>query len=342
MPINVMIVDDSAFMRKVLSDMLSSDPNINIIAKLQNGAEAVKQAAKLDPDVITMDVNMPEMDGLSALTKIMADSPRPVVMVAASQDHEMVVKCLEAGAVDFMVKPSGEISLDMKTLESELILKVKTAATAKIKHYAAQKIEHRQFYGAMKKIVVIASSTGGPQTLEHVIPLLPGNIPACVLCVQHMPPGFTKSLAERFSHISELVVKEAEDGDEILPGKVLIAPGDYHMEVKREITRGFAKDIIRLNKEEKECGVRPSANWTMRSVAEIYGERVIGVVLTGMGSDGTDGARKIKEYGGTVLAQDKESCIIYGMPKCVIEAGYYDEIVPLSKLPVALVQILEL
>jgi two-component system chemotaxis response regulator CheB len=343
-PINVLVVDDSALMRKLVSDILASDPEINIIGKANDGKEAIEKVKRLDPDVVTMDVHMPEMDGVEAVKKIMELYPRPVIMIASksSEDSAIVVESLEAGAVDFIQKPSGSFSLDMSSVQEEIIKKVKIAAMAKPRRYSIQKVMHHSFIGAAKKIVTVGSSTGGPQTLEQILPLLPKNIPACILVVQHMPPGFTKSLAERFAKISEVQVKEAEEGDEIKEGFVYIAPGDYHMVVERKKVDGFLRDVLCLNKEDKECGVRPSVNVTMRSVAQLYGEKTIGVILTGMGNDGTEGAMSVKKNGGTVIVQDEKSSIIYGMPKCVFESGYYDEEVELSRIAVALIQLLEL
>ncbi|MBN2368009.1 chemotaxis response regulator protein-glutamate methylesterase [Candidatus Woesearchaeota archaeon] len=344
MAIKVLVVDDSALMRKMLSDILGSDPEINVIGTAMDGQDALKKITLLNPDLVTLDIQMPVMDGLAALKKIMETSPRPVVMISSQQakDSKATIEALELGAVDFILKPSGQISLDMDTISQELITKVKVAAFAKLRKYEKKTVVHRSFTGATKKLIAIGCSTGGPQTLEHIIPVLPGNIPACILIVQHMPPFFTKSMAERLASISELKVKEAQENDEIKPGMVYIAPGDYHMEIKRVQSGMMFKDIIILNQREKELGVRPNANIMMRSVAPIYKHNAIGLVLTGMGNDGTEGARIIKEYGGTVLVQDEQSSIIYGMPKSVVQAGVYDEIVELSKMPVALLQVLEL
>ena len=344
MTVNVLVVDDSAFMRKVLSEILNSDKEINVVGTAINGEDALDKISKLNPDVITMDINMPKLDGISTLKRIMSENPKPVIMVSAQdpKDSKNAIDALEIGAIDFVVKPSGEISLNMKDLQDEVIEKVKAAAKAILQKVEKKEVMHRSFAGAVKKIIAIGSSTGGPQTLEQIIPTLPKNIPACVIVVQHMPPLFTKSLAERFARISEVPVVEAKDGDEVKEGIVYIAPGDYHLEVKRIFIGETPKDVIKLNQKPKELGVRPNVNVMMRSIAEIYKEKVVGIVLTGMGSDGTDGAMAIKKNGGTVLVQDKDSSIIYGMPKSVFESGYYDEVVELSKIPVALVQLLEL
>jgi two-component system, chemotaxis family, protein-glutamate methylesterase/glutaminase len=343
--INVLVVDDSALMRKIISDTLSSDPGIQIVGKASNGIEAIDKISKLDPDVVTMDIQMPEMDGLTALKKIMEISPRPVVMIASksSDDSDITVQSLEAGAIDFILKPSQNIQFD-KTFRDDLITKIKIAVMSKPRKAQSMQmpVAHHSFLGAVKKIVAIGTSTGGPQTLEQIIPMLPKNIPACVLVVQHMPAGFTKSLAERFSKISQIEVKEAAEGDEIREGIVYIAPGDFHMTVERIIKNGIFRDQIKLNQDEKECGVRPSVNVMMRSVAALYKDKVIGLVLTGMGSDGTDGSMIIKKNGGTIMVQDEKSSIIYGMPKSVLLSGYYDEVVELSKIPVSLIQLLEL
>jgi two-component system chemotaxis response regulator CheB len=344
MTISVLVVDDSAFMRKVIPDILNSDPDIKVIGTAKDGGDALRKIPNLNPDVVTLDIQMPEMDGLTTLRKIMESFPRPVVMISSqeAEDSNVTIEALESGAVDFILKPSGQISLDMDKVSLELISKIKAAALAKLRKYAPKKAMHQSFAGAVKKLIAIGSSTGGPQTLEQIIPALPGNIPACILVVQHMPPFFTKSLAERLDKISELKVMEAKDNDEIKEGIVYIAPGDYHMELKRTQENGIAKETISLNKRDKELGVRPNVNVMMRSIAPVYKQNTVAVILTGMGSDGTEGAMAIKNNGGTVLVQDEQSSIIYGMPKSVVESGYYDEIVELSKIPVALLQVLEL
>ena len=342
--IRVLVVDDSAFMRKIIIDILAASPDIEIIGKAKNGQDAIEKITHLRPDVVTMDVEMPVLDGLHALGYIMSECPTPVIMLsgAESKQADLTLTAFQYGAVDFIQKPSGNISLDMAKIKDELIKKVKAAANVavhklgfieekKVNVRKKEKIEPIQRIRT-KKIIIIGSSTGGPRALQQVIPFLPSNLRAPVLVVQHMPPGFTKSLADRLNSQSMLKVKEAADGDILEIGTVYIAPGDFHMTVKQQNINGELREVVTLTKTEKVQGVRPSIDVLLDSVAPIFGENTLGVILTGMGSDGTNGIRKLKSAGGKVIAEDESTCVVYGMPRSVIDQKLADHILPINKI----------
>ncbi len=338
----VLVVDDSGFVRAVVSKKLETDPGIEIVGTASDGIEAIEKVKELRPNVVTLDVMMPRMDGLAFLEHIMKDCPTPVVMLSActSEGADISIKALELGAIDFFLKPSVlNPAGDDKTLW-ELIKKIKLAARAKITprqpprsdmDQQSQENEPGDARYADLKTIIIGTSTGGPRALMQVIPALPAHIPASILVVQHMPPLFTKSLAERLDDASQIEVREARAGDKIRPGLALIAPGDYHM----VIVKG---NRIALNQEPPIWGVRPSVDVTMESVAKIRGAKSVGVVLTGMGVDGTKGASFIKAAGGKILAEDESTCAVYGMPMSVAEAGYADKIVPVDKMAVEIME----
>ncbi len=377
--IKVLVVDDSAFMRKVITNILSSSQDIEVIGKARNGKEAFEKVIKLKPDVVTLDIEMPVLDGLHTLGYIMSECPTPVIMLsgAESKHADITMKAFEYGAVDFILKPSGNISLDMDKIKDELVKKVKAASKVET-HKLGFIQEHNKNDNAgisrmedvketgkkpkdsavvvetdlieeqnaesgrkskFKKIVIIGTSTGGPRALQQIIPFLPPYFNAPVLVVQHMPAGFTKSLAERLASQSGIMVREARDGDIVRPGIVLIAPGDYHMTVRREEMNGKTKEVIALNKGEKVQGVRPSVDVLLNSVAQIYGANSVGVILTGMGSDGTDGIRRLKSAGGRVIAEDESTCVVYGMPRSIIEQHLADYVLPINKIAESIAQI---
>lgn len=351
MKVQVLVVDDSALMRKLISNLLESDPRIEVMDTARDGVDAVEKVARLHPDVVTMDVEMPRMSGLEALSRIMSQRPTPVVMLTGLSDPSLAIEALERGAVDFVLKPSGTISVDIYNIRQELIEKVKLATLVNLRKVTAQaesvalpppplnfgaKADDGSPGPAGRRAVAIGASAGGPRTLGYLLSQLPAGLPAPVLVVQHMPPGFTHSFAERLHAHSPLAVKEAEEGDGVLPGQVYIAPGDHHMLIEKQAGR----EIIRLNQSPSVKGLRPSADVTIISVAEAYGAGSIGVILTGMGSDGVEGLQVIKERGGIVIAQDKATSIIYGMPRAAVESGCVDKVLPLDKIPGEIVRIL--
>ncbi len=338
----VLVVDDSSFMRKFISDILHTDERLEVIATAVDGAEAVKKVRELRPDVVTMDIEMPEMDGLTALTEIMSQCPVPVIMLSnrTRVGAEATVKALEFGALDFVAKPSGNISLDLDKVKDELILKVKAAARADIRLIRSLAAcptvdtgrhlqpEHRFTSGkAPLKIVAIGASTGGPRALQTVFSELPGTLPAAIAVVQHMSEGFTQSLAQRLNSISELEVSEARDGDELTPGKALIAPGDRHMKIRRIDDRFY----ITLSDEPPVGGLRPSIDKMMESLAQCS-VPLLGVLLTGMGQDGVAGLKKIQAVNGCTIVEDESTCVIYGMPRAAIENRCADIVVPIFRV----------
>ncbi|NTV51547.1 MAG: chemotaxis response regulator protein-glutamate methylesterase [Candidatus Firestonebacteria bacterium] len=335
--IRVLVVDDSAFMRKAIRNILNSSKDMEVVATARDGLDAIKKVTDYQPDVITLDIEMPRLEGLQTLGYIMSECPTPVVMLSAYTESGGVttMKALEYGAVDFVCKPSGPISLDLDKVEQELIAKVRTASQVDVRRLSFVDIE-RLVKGptlplaapSERQAVVIATSTGGPRALYEIIPRLPADLPAPVLVVQHMSQGFTKSLADRMDVACALNVKEAEEGEEVKVGRVYIAPGNYHMAVFREGNREF----IRLNQEPPRHSVRPSADVTLETAAKVYGANCLGVVLTGMGHDGAAGAKAVKLAGGQVVVQDEPTSVVFGMPKSAIDAGAADVILPLPDI----------
>ena len=326
--IKVLVVDDSIVMRRIISDILSKDEEIEVVGAARNGAEALEMVRELDPDVVTMDIEMPVMDGLTALQHIMAESPRPVVMLSSmdKRQADITLKSLDMGAVDFISKTSGSLSLDLERTGEDIIAKVKAAAKAAILPLPAADKAKPVPIPALSGdwLVIIGSSPGGPKALPEVLSRLPANLPAAVLIVQHMPEGFTRSFAERLNWVSPLEVKEAEEGEEMKQGKVYLAQGNKHL-----ILDGKR---LRLDDGPKVNYVRPAIDVLMKSAAPIYGPRTIGVILTGMGSDGAEGMKCIKRNGGKTIAQSEETCVVYGMPKAVVESGAADRVVPLEEI----------
>lgn len=364
MTIRVLVVDDSALMRKIISDILNSDPDIEVIDTARNGQMAVEKVERLRPDVVTLDHEMPVLEGLCALGYIMSECPTPVIMLTATDERgaELALNAFEYGAVDFIQKPSGTISHDIELIAEEIRAKVKAAAKAQLKnlHFMEEHVKSSE-KGKVhaentlpisntskatprrimtKKILAIGTSTGGPRALEKVIPKLPRDLKAAVLVVQHMPPGFTASLAQRLNAQSELEVREAKDGDLIREGVVLIAPGDYHMEVVQKMIDGKTVEVIALNKEPRELGVRPCVNVLFRTLAPIYGSNILSVIMTGMGMDGAEGVERIKNAGGKAIAEDEKSCVVYGMPKAIVDRGLADRVVPLEMIATAIQQLI--
>ncbi|MFB3820291.1 MAG: chemotaxis response regulator protein-glutamate methylesterase [Candidatus Methylomirabilales bacterium] len=332
--IRLLVVDDSAFVRYAIARMVATDPEIEVAGVARSGVEAIAKTKELHPDVLTLDVEMPEMDGLTALRHIMAEAPTPVVMVSSltSEGAQATIRALELGAVDFFLKSTSSNPLGSGNSPGELISKIRIAAAlgktglgrlqlpyrASARHKGAKPASG----GSPRRLVVIASSTGGPRTLHQVVPALPAGLPAAVLIVQHMPAGFTKTLAERLDELSEINVREAAPGVPLAEGTAFLAPGGYHMVVD-------AHGVVDLNRDPAVLGLRPAADVTMLSVAPFFGRMTVAAVLTGMGSDGTKGCAAIKAAGGRVLAQDEATSVVYGMPRSVVEAGLADKVVPL-------------
>jgi two-component system chemotaxis response regulator CheB len=336
--IKVLVVDDSSFMRTALSNMLSSDPQIEVVGKARDGVEAIEKVHALKPDVVTMDIEMPRMGGLETLKLIMAINPMPVLVVSSltTEGARVTLDALELGAVDFIPKNLSDLSLNILKIKEVLVEKIKHIANSgryrrRIRPSAAPKkvIPMPQIMTGERRtsITVIGTSTGGPKALQHIIPMLPGNFPVPILIAQHMPPNFTGPFAERLNQMSQLEVKEAEEGEPICPGVVLVAPGRGHMRVER---KGALETVVTISERDKDFVYCPSVDALMLSVAEWFPGRALGVVLTGMGNDGRRGAYEIKKTGGRIFAQDEETCVVYGMPRAVVEAALADKVLPLE------------
>ncbi|HHV72076.1 MAG TPA: chemotaxis response regulator protein-glutamate methylesterase [Clostridia bacterium] len=344
----VMVVDDSLLMRTIITDIINSDPALEVIDTAKNGKEALEKILKLKPDLVTLDIEMPGMDGLQLLELLMDKYPTKVIMLSSLTKFgaKATMKALELGAVDFVQKPSANNFLDLKKVGQELITKLKTAQHAKIPIKPIKQPTSLSADAYVSKIdkytskinqpsnlqwiVGIGTSTGGPRALSELIPKIPGSVPASFLVVQHMPPGFTKSLAERLNGLSKLNVKEAEDSEYLKPGTVYIAPGNFHLELKQDKHKSLP--MISLSQREPVSGHRPSVDILFDSLAEISGFKLLAIILTGMGADGSKGMRKLKQKGAFSIAEAKESCVVFGMPKVVIEEGNADLVVPIDQM----------
>ena len=348
--IRVLVVDDSSFMRKVLSDILGADPRIEVVGTARDGEDALKKIAALSPQVITLDVEMPKKDGLATLEEIMASNPLPVVMVSSltQEGAQITLRALSAGAVDFVAKPSGHISLNMKDVSEDLVSKVIAASTARVgapeRRFPRPPallspppfVKPKGPLSAKKvEILAIAASTGGPRALQQVLCQLPGNFPVPIVIVQHMPKDFTLSFARRLDSLCDLDVAEGAEGMELRPGLAVVAPGGYHMIVKRKQGGRFH---CALSDAPPLLSVKPSANILFLSVADEVGGAAVGVILTGMGRDGAEGAAALRSKGARIIAESQETCIVYGMPKSAVELGVVDELLPLYSIPEALIR----
>lgn len=332
--ISVLVVDDSAFMRKMVTQILAGAGGITVVGQAHDGIDALQKAEKLHPDVITLDVEMPGMDGITALREITTKFKIPVVMLSSvtQSGAATTMKCLELGAVDFVAKPSGSISLNIVDVGAELVAKVRAAARSKhVAPLSAPKVQPLIGGHSRKSVVVIGSSTGGPRALQAVIPALPVNLKVPIVVVQHMPPTFTRTLAERLNESSGLQVKEAAEGDRLTPGQVLVAPGGYHLEFD-------PTGKVVLNDGPSVHGVKPSVDITIASLVRTFGHRMVGVLLTGMGCDGAAGLRAIHLAGGATLVEAESTCVVFGMPKAAIEMRVVDFTIPLGHIAMAIVE----
>jgi two-component system chemotaxis response regulator CheB len=335
--LRVMVVDDSAFMRFSITQQLNEDPEIQVVGAASNGNEALRLIPQLKPDVITLDVEMPHLDGISTLREIMKYFPCPVIMFSSltKEGASETIQALMLGAVDFIPKPGNR--LDIRAVMGEITTKIKLAAKAKVKPIAAipSKADAAQpnvgsekvvsIYKKLTPVVLIGSSTGGPGALSEIIPALPSDFPSPVVIVQHMPTGFTRSLSERLNSLSPLKVKEAEPGDQLMIGQVLVAPGGFHMTFDEN-------ERVALNQKPAVHGVRPAIDVTLNSLNKYFGRNLIGVILTGMGSDGSLGMSILHSAGGYVIAEHESTCVVWGMPRCVVEAGAASIVLPRPKI----------
>lgn len=332
MAIRVLIVDDSATARAVLHDILDSDSSIEVVGTASDAYIARDKIVELRPDVVCLDVEMPRMDGITFLKRLMHYMPIPVIMVSSltQSGAKTTLAALEAGAVDFVAKPHSHIYDGKEEMRDELIAKIKSASKAKVHQHILRDIGQANTTSLVEttnKILAIGASTGGTEALKDVLMGLPRNAPGTIV-VQHMPANFTGPFAERLNSLCAVEVREARNGDSITPGLVLIAPGDYHMVVRRSGARYY----VEIGSGEKISGHRPSADVLLNSVAKIAGANAIGVILTGMGADGAKGLLAMRNAGAKTLGQDEASCVVYGMPKVAYEIGAVEKQLPLHKI----------
>lgn len=343
----MLVVDDSAFMRRMATQIIEASGEFVVAGTARNGYDALKQVHSLNPDIVTLDIDMPELDGLHALGYIMSETPRPVVMLSAGMTgggKDAALRSLELGAVDFVLKPSGAISLDLATVGDRLLDALRAAAQANpqgLRMLPRSAVDARptrlEPVARATNAVVIAASTGGPRALSAIAPHLPRRLPAAVLIVQHMPAGFTKSFAQRLDTMSPLRIDEAEDGEPIVHGRGYVAPGGFHMSVVDDGTG----PRIALDNSPPVWGVRPAADVLFRSAATTFGAGTLGVVLTGMGRDGAEGGRAIRTAGGRLIVQDRESAAIYGMPHAARELAGADRVVSLSEMGANITELMD-
>ncbi len=334
--IRVLVVDDSALMRKLIPQILEADPSIEVVGTAMDGNFCLKKIEELQPNVVTLDLEMPGMNGIDTLKEIMRSHPLPVIVVSShsTEGASITLKALGLGAFDFVAKPH-DASAHMGETATELIAKIRAAADCKIVRTGAlrgmpvpEKISAAKIARPPSKVVAIGISTGGPQALEFLLAQLPADFPGAIVVVQHMPEGFTDMFARRLDELCSLRVKEAQSGDTLQAGRVLICPGSRHMKVKR-LAMG---DLVVLSDEERVNGHRPSVDVLFNSVAEEFGSLGIAVLMTGMGDDGAQGLGAVKKAGGMTIAQSEESCVVFGMPKAAIERGYATRVVSLEVL----------
>jgi two-component system chemotaxis response regulator CheB len=343
--IRVLVVDDSAFVRKTITQMLSRNPFIEVVGIAGDGEEALEKVQQFHPDVVTLDLVMPGLDGLGFLARQMASCPLPVVVVSTAGGHEdLVLRALEAGAVDFVHKPSTLATDSLFEMSDELIEKVKTAATIRPKLFdSAMRLNtpsarSEPLRGAKRPdAIVIGISTGGPQGLRYLIPQFPVDFPIPIVIVLHIPVGYTEMYAAKLDEISNLKVMEAREGDFVRGGVVLIAPAGRHLTFRRDVN-GLV--VVRLDLQPSGTPHRPSVDILFESAAEIFGERALGIVMTGMGSDGRRGSAFIKKRGGRIYTEAEETCVVYGMPATVVEAGLSDRSIPLDRLAAAVLEVI--
>jgi len=336
--IRVLIVDDSAFVRKVVREMLSQSPLIDVVGAARDGEEALEKVESLNPDVVTLDLIMPVLDGVGFLRKQMARRPLPVVVVSiASESGEVALDALDAGAVDFLQKPTALSTEKIFEIADELLEKVKTAAEVSMKRIRLQAPSKRVSTAvapapAVAKrmdAVVLGISTGGPQALKTLMPQFPEGFPVRMALVLHMPVGYTKLFAQQLDKVSPLRVKEAEEGDLFTAGTVLLAPAGRHLKFEREPD---GRVVAHLDARPFDTPHRPSVNVLFESAASVFREKTLGVIMTGMGTDGKEGAAWVKSQGGLIITESEETCVVYGMPRSVVDANLSDKQAPLHEM----------
>ncbi len=343
--LRVLVVDDSAYIRKVIKLMLSRSPFIEVVGTARDGEEALELVEELNPDVVVLDMIMPTMDGVEFLKRQMALRPVPVVVVSVESERgEMALAALDAGAIDFVQKPTALATEKVFEMSDELISKVKSAASASLSFFktlgvedgaAAEEATSPIVRSGKIDMVVIGISTGGPQALKFLIPQFPADFPAPIAAVLHMPVGYTQMYAQKLNEISKLEVVEAREGDLVRPGRMLLAPAGRHLSFHRKENGDV---VAHLDARPFDTLHRPSVDVLFQSAGEVYQDRVLGVVMTGMGSDGKQGAAWIKSQGGLIFVESEDTCVVYGMPRSVFEAGLSDRVVPLDRMARAIME----
>ena len=342
--LRVLVVDDSAYVRKVIKQMLSRSPFIEVVGAARDGEEALEMVERLQPDVVTCDLIMPVLDGVGFVREQMSRRPIPIVIVSIANDgSELALTALDAGAVDFVQKPTALATEKMFEINDELVEKVKSAAGVQmarlqttLSREPALSLPADAPRAGMVDIVVLGISTGGPQALKYLIPQLPADFPVPLVMVMHMPVGYTEMYAQKLDEISRLKVSEAREGDAVKPGAVLLAPAGRHLTLNR---RADGAVVTHLDARPFDSAHLPSVDVLFQSAAELFGARTLGVVMTGMGSDGKQGAAWIKSQGGLVFTEAEQSCIVYGMPLSVVEAGLSDKSVPLERMAQTILEV---
>ncbi len=342
--IRVMVVDDSAFMRRILSNIINSDEQLTVVATAMNGEDAIKKIPIIEPDVITLDVIMPKMNGLETLKYIMEHFPKPVIMISSQTDEhsDVTIRCFEMGAIDVIHKPSGSVSLDIYKKQNLIFEKIKYAANAnlQIDNNKVEESVHIKFakfedFEGIRTIVGVGISTGGPKTLFKIIPMFPEKLGAPILISQHMPENFTKSFADRLNELSSLYVKEAEDGEIVKNNTVYIAKGGHQLLLRNSGEHYF----LRVSKLP-ETIYKPSVDLMFNSISENFSGYIVGVIMTGMGKDGSEGLKRIQSKDGYIIAQDKETSVVCGMPCAARKAVKVDKVLAYNKIPAEVVRII--
>ncbi|UCD66799.1 MAG: chemotaxis response regulator protein-glutamate methylesterase [Deltaproteobacteria bacterium] len=344
--IRVLIVDDSALVCKILKERLSREPGIEVVGTAPDAYGARDKIVQLRPDVMTLDVEMPRMNGVEFLRRLMPQYPIPVIMVSSltKKGTRIAIESLEAGAVDFVTKPSADLGHGLENMLMELCTKIKIASTANVSHWKEKRIQLpseqrilpvKKFKKSEEKVIAIGASTGGIEAITEIVSKFPAETPGVVV-VQHMPPVFTTMFADRLNSKSAMLVKEAVNGDMIKPGLVLVAPGNKHLRVEKSGSRFQVK----ISEEDKVCGHRPSVEVMMQSIAKYVGANSIGIMLSGMGSDGAKGMLAMRKSGARTLAQDEATSVVYGMPKEAFQCGGAECLMPLQKIAAEVIRLL--
>ena len=346
LPLRVLIVDDSAFSRQTIKTILEKSPDIEVVGIAFDGKDGINKILRLKPDAVSLDLEMPGMSGFALLQWIMKENPIPVIVVSAHRDDSTVFKALELGAVDFISKPTGLASRELESIEEDVLKKFSSLTYLRMEMIKSnisllEREKTESNYCKIKtskvEIIAIGASTGGPTAIQSIVTQLPADLPASVIISQHMPAGFTKQFTERMDKLSAISVKEAEDSEPLRKGRVYICPGDYHL----TLHKSWSRTLVHLKKAVPGDHYVPSIDTMMKSAAKHFGLKVMGIILTGMGSDGKAGMRQIKAAGGVTVAESEESSVIYGMPREVILDGNADKILRLEDIPAEIISCLD-